>query len=296
MRIGIFVFSGTGNTRHVCSAIKEHLASAGHEVIIHGMSDAGKAVGFDCIIIGYPVHAFNAPRPVISFMKKLPMHAFNAPLPVISFMKKLPRADGKPIYMVQTSGEALHMNAAASLRPMQIASRKGYRALGAFSYVMPYNIIFRHSEEMAARMLETAKRRAPHDAAAIARLERIPVDANLLDRAVSLILRIEHPAMPIIGQHFRTTDSCIGCGRCALNCPQGNIMMAEGRPVFGHSCSGCMGCAFTCPEDAIRISILDGWRVNGPYRWDGKAATDDEVCSYCRRSYLRYFHKYEDNQ
>lgn len=278
MRIGIFVFSGTGNTRRVCSAIKEHLASAGHEVSLSTMCDAGKAAGFDCIIIGYPVHAFNAPRPVVSFMKKLP------------------NGDGKPIYMIQTSGEALHMNAAASLRPMQIARRKGYRALGAFSYVMPYNIIFRHSEEMAARMLETAKRRAPHDAAAIARLEKIPVDSNLLDRAVSLILRIEHPAMPIIGQHFRTTDSCIGCGRCALNCPQGNIMMAEGRPVFGHSCSGCMGCAFTCPEDAIRISILDGWRVNGPYGWDGEAATDDEVCSYCRRSYLRYFHKYEDNQ
>ena len=277
MEIGFFVFSGTGNTARVCSMLKEHLTAYGHDASLYSLEDAEKSADVDCLIIGYPVHAFNAPAPVISFMKKLP------------------RAEGKPIYMIQTSGEALHMNAAASLRPMQIARRKGYCALGAFSYVMPYNIIFRHSEKMAARMLETVKRRAPHDAAAIARLERIPVDANLLDRAVSLILRIEHPAMPIIGRHFRTTDSCIGCGKCAKLCPQHNISMENGRPVFGHSCSGCMGCAFTCPEDAIRISILDGWRVNGPYRWDGKAAADDEVCAYCRRSYLRYFHKYEDN-
>ena len=85
----------------------------------------------------------------------------------------------------------------------------------------------------------------------------------------------------------------MGCGACAARCPERNIRMEGGKPVFGGHCTGCMACAFFCPRDAVRTGILNGWRVNGAYDLTAPPAEDKEVCRYCRKSYLRYFHSYE---
>ena len=71
--------------------------------------------------------------------------------------------------------------------------------------------------------------------------------------------------------------------------------MEASGPKFGGNCVSCMSCAFRCPKDAIRISLLDGWRVNGEYSFEGDPASDAEICRYCHKSYVRYFHSIEDN-
>lgn len=103
-------------------------------------------------------------------------------------------------FFVRTSGEPLALNHAAVLAPRRILQKKGYRVAGDLHYVMPYNIIFRHTDGMAARMWETVVRRLPADAAAIeagsGRLPRV----GLFGRAAALAVRIEQPAMPLIGR------------------------------------------------------------------------------------------------
>ena len=100
--------------------------------------------------------------------------------------------------------------------------------------------------------------------------------------------------MPMFGKHYKVTDLCSSCGVCEKVCPVGNITLKDGKPVFGKHCVGCMGCSFHCPHDAIRIAMLDGWRVNGAYNFNTIPATDDEICNYCKKSYLKYFHDSED--
>ena len=155
---------------------------------------------------------------------------------------------------------------------------------------MPYNIIFRHSDGMAARMWRTASIRIHSDSDAIVSLRGCRWRIGILARLVSSILRIEQPAMPLIGRGFTVSGKCIGCGECARNCPMGNIALERGRPVFGKSCAGCMGCSFRCPVDAVRIGMLDSWRVNGQYDFEAESVSDDGIPRYCRRSYLEFFH------
>lgn len=276
MKTDFYIFSGTGNTRRVCALIAEQLRKTGNDVTLRQINkDTLPEINADCVVIGYPVHAFNAPKTVLNFLKRLP------------------DGQNKLIYFIQTSGEPLKFNNAAFIHTGRIAKRKGYRVMGGFSYVMPYNIIFHHSEGMAARMWNVVKLRAPLDASIIADKAYNLNKANLFERAVSFTLRIEHPAMPILGRHFKVTKDCVGCGLCERICPQKNIALRNGKPAFGTSCVGCMGCAFSCPENAIRISLLDGWRVNGAYRFDAQPASDGQICKYCRKSYLKYFHRYE---
>ena len=159
---------------------------------------------------------------------------------------------------------------------------------------MPYNIIFPHSNGMASRMWCVARNRMDEDAKIITDLKKTKAKIKFHERIVSALLKIEHPAMPIIGRFFKISNDCIGCSLCVKNCPEQNISMKDGKPVFKNCCSGCMGCSFNCPKDAIRISILDGWRVNVKYDFNAAEATDDEICNYLKSSYLSYFHKYEE--
>ncbi len=67
-------------------------------------------------------------------------------------------------------------------------------------------------------------------------------------------------------------DWCIGCGKCAENCPYGNIniqeLRADGRPGReATTCDLCRllpdkqpSCVYACPHDAAH-------RMSGPELW-----------------------------
>lgn len=273
MRILFAVFSGTGNTSKVCSLLADKLRLLGHEVSYMPIVKDSMVDGidnYDIFVLGFCIHAFNAPTTVSKFLKKLDKRDM-------------------PVYIVRISGEPLKLNDAATIVPRRILRKRGFDVYGEFSYVMPYNIIFRHSDGMAARMWQCAELRAERDAKKISEESIITYKVNPLRRFVSFCLRIEHIAMPVIGRSFGTDKKCIGCGVCVEHCPQKNITLSDGKPVFGKNCIGCMACAFNCPQNAVKTSLFNGWKVNGKYSFDGQPAKDDEVCSYCRKSYLRYF-------
>ena len=53
--------------------------------------------------------------------------------------------------------------------------------------------------------------------------------------------------------HLRLEEGCVGCGRCAANCPVQAIEMRERRPVWGkEKCAMCLGCLHRCPKFAIQ--------------------------------------------
>ena len=218
MKIAFYVFSGTGNTLRVCKAMADEIEKSGNETEIYRIDRKTEYTTSGCIVIAYPVHAFNTP------------------LPVFKFLKSLPHGENTPAYIIQTSGEHLGFNRAACISPMRILRKRGYDVRGTFSYVMPYNIIFRHSDAMAARMWNVVRMRIPCDSQVIASLEKHFWKTGTLEKAVSFILRIEHPATPLIGRGFKVSTQCTGCGKCAARCPMGNIVMRNGRPTFGSEC------------------------------------------------------------
>lgn len=282
MRAVIYCFSGTGNTLLASETLAAKLNGQGIETDLFMLRKdqyLPSPTGYDRMIIAYPVHAFNAPEPILKFLKRLPWEQRQM-----------------PVYLLTISGEPLKMNRAAGIVPKRILQKKGYSLRGEMHYVMPYNIIFRHSEGMASRMKLDMERGICKDAKEIflgkGHLNRVPI----FFRVWAFLLRIEHPAMRAIGRTFHVSKDCIGCGICEKSCPQGNIAIKDGKPKFGGKCVGCMSCAFRCPKDAVRISILNGWRVNGEYTFAEAPAKDGEICRFCRKSYLSYFHGVEEDK
>ncbi len=52
---------------------------------------------------------------------------------------------------------------------------------------------------------------------------------------------------------YRVTETCIGCGLCAENCPDDAIELRDGRPVWVKAtCTKCAACINRCPTHAIQ--------------------------------------------
>ena len=224
----------------------------------------------DAVVICYPVHGFNAPANVVAFCRNLPCAQADA-------------------YVLKTSGEPLSINDNSSKLVVKALESKGYTFKGEFHYIMPYNMIFRHSDEMAAKMLKTAKERIPQAAERIAlgktHLKEIPLRAKIARKVVA----IEHCGARFNGRFFRVNKAkCLGCMQCVNNCPTHNIRYVDGKFKFGGNCLLCTRCSFNCPTDAFKIGLMNFLRVNGKYNFNADP-DKAKIGKYCHNAYVKYF-------
>lgn len=278
MRIALVYFSGTGNTRKCLEFLSDVLVDKGNETILFDLEKKRDfdLSSFDILVLGYPIHAFNAPRILLDF-------AFS----LTGFPKE------NPIYVVKTSGEGLPLNDYSSSYLQTILSRKGYCLYGEFHYLMPYNLVFRHTEDMAYKMWETAKKLIPLDAERIQNRERNNYHANMPTRMALALLRIEQKGSGLLGRTFHVDSHCIRCGQCVRSCPVHNITMDEKGIHFGSVCLLCSRCAFNCPKDAIHLGPLNFMKVNGPYRFE-KTGDGEKNGKILSKSYEHYFREAEE--
>lgn len=58
-------------------------------------------------------------------------------------------------------------------------------------------------------------------------------------------------SMMVKDNKFYVTDKCVGCGTCAARCPENNITIENGKPVWHGNCTHCCACIAGCPHEAI---------------------------------------------
>ena len=113
MKVLFTVFSASGNTLRVAKLFSERLSERGAECetvrIREEYGGARTYAAADALVIGYPVHGFNAPQNVVDFAKGLP------------------ECENKVYYIIKTSGEPLHVNDASSRILDRALKKKGIR-------------------------------------------------------------------------------------------------------------------------------------------------------------------------
>ena len=72
MKILLLYFTGTYSTLYITTLIKNQLINLNHEVDVFPLAEKKKisTSKYDVIGIGYPIHAFNAPKLVEDKIKK----------------------------------------------------------------------------------------------------------------------------------------------------------------------------------------------------------------------------------
>ncbi len=283
MKIAIFYFSGTGNTKKVADKYKEFFDGQGNDCALFELplKEPTDLSDYDLVGFGYPIHSFNAPQIVLKFAKSLP--------------KKSRKEAKQRAFIFKTSGEPVKMSRVSSLKLIKILKKRGLEVKNEYQYVMPYNMIFRHTDHTAYVMWETAKKLVPIDCADILNGVERHEKKMFMGGFLAWILRCEHWGAHVIGVGYKATKECVGCGMCAKNCPAGNIVMKNGKPKFGGKCYICARCSFHCPKDCIKIGLLNGWRVHGAYSFeDGDPNEKNGHEKYCKKAYERYFKEAEE--
>lgn len=287
----IYVFSGTGNSKLVAELYKEKLTDYETQIFNITMPE-GKLpdnvpspADFDLVGIGHPVHGFNAPKIMWDFCKQLP------------------KVENKSVFIFTTSGEGLWVNDYASQKIVRRMKHNGYKFIQQRRYVMPYNMIFRHSPEMVKSEWLYAQRLADYSCKKIMEGEVEKVHScNAaaffvpIVRILWIYARVQSPFMKV------DSKKCINCQKCVKVCPYGNISYdaEKNKFKFGNNCVLCVACSFGCPTCAISIGLLNGWRINGDYRIKKTAQdesiqfpyfTKEKLKGLKRIAYLNYYKK-----
>ncbi len=270
MNVNIYYFSGTKNTFKVAETLRSELEALGANALLFNLEHHPSFSPADSLVIAYPVWGFGAPKIVTDFVKSLP------------------NGNAKT-YFVKTSGEPLGLNNASSMGLAKILDKKGYIVAGEYHYVMPYNMVFRHDDLLASKMLKVAKERIKTSASDIYAGMVKPLSFPLYARIMRTVCSIEHVGMRLNGNLYSVKKSeCIGCNKCLNNCPTKNISIKNGQYRFGNNCLGCARCAFSCPTNAINTGLLNFLKVNGPYDFSLNG-DNAPLPKYCKSFYERYF-------
>ena len=255
LRVGVVYFTGTGNTWHIAQryvqAILEHGKQA--ELLrleeIVRKDDYASLEKYDLLGIGYPIHAWNAPRLVAEFLKRLP------------------RSKGQPVFLFIIAGS---MVGGAFDWARELLTIRGYAVLHEARYYTGSDLFLAACAGRAVDV-ELSQRFAWLDmdiqeavAELLAGIERHVYSQSVLDFALShLVWRFYLLGCRQARRYFRIADACDRCGLCAQLCPTGNIRLTEAQVIFGQACTLCLRCLNVCPRRAIQLA----WLTRGKGRY-----------------------------
>ncbi len=236
----ILWFSGTGNSADVAARLG---ALLGERTV--RIEPGLKRIELDDderrVVWVFPVHSWGVPPFVLAAMRR------------VAFL-----GHGVTHHMVATCGDDCGMTDRQWRKAM---ADKGYRSGGAFTVTMPNSYVAMPGfdvdpDDLRDRKLSDSEQRVRDIAELIPGIEKTAepytdVVRGAFPRLKTSVIYPWFVRFAINPRKFRSTDSCIGCGRCAASCPVTNIVMEHGRPSWGRDCTGCLACYHVCPAHAV---------------------------------------------
>ncbi|MBR4458229.1 MAG: EFR1 family ferrodoxin [Clostridia bacterium] len=231
----ILVFSGTGNSRYVAGRIADLTGDA--VLDLNGRLRAPDE----------PLSLTDSRLVVVS-----PTYAWRLPRVVEEALRKARCPETVRVWFVMTCGDDI---GSAEHYNRKLCADRGFAYMGTAPVAMPENYLAMFDvpdQREAAEIIRRAGPAIDRAAGRIAGKEAFPsLRTGAADRLKSGLVNPAFYALFVRADAFRTTDACIGCGRCEEICPLGNIRLTDGRPSWGKRCTHCMACICHCPKEAI---------------------------------------------
>lgn len=253
-KIQIYYFSGTGNTAFVVNKITERLKALGNDVDAKSCEENTRLnKEFDILGIAFPIHSSFAPK-IFS-----------------DFLDKLPQKENTPFFAVVTSG---YMAGDVVKTLERKLKEKGYIPFLYRNIVVGNNLhlpvfcpLKVTKQDKLDKRLNRINKKVEDIVKRIDKLcesedsksfigEKKEIRGNgiigkifgLTQRRVGKI----HEKINFKG--FNTDEKCTKCQWCIKNCPTNNIVMNNGKVLFGDACIICMRCYNFCPKEAINMT------------------------------------------
>jgi ferredoxin len=252
--IGIFYFSGTGNTRIVAELLRDAFIKQNYQVdltriedVMNGLATFDPAkydmIGFGSQVIGYGV-----------------------PNLVKDFLKKLPEGQHQKAFIFRLAGGVAPINYNVSKYMIRVLKAKGYDVFHERLFSLGSNWIKRFSDPVVQQLYRSTIEKVDQmGLELIEGRERFYQTGFWMRLGMGIVSFFSGQFFRLTGLDYRVSSSCENCGLCARNCPSKNITIKNGKPSFGLNCSCCMRCLYNCPKQAIQLRNLSFFAVEGGY-------------------------------
>lgn len=238
----ILWYSGCGNSRFVADTLSRELGDDNMMFIPEAARQATTLeFGPDDVLgIVFPVYSWSVPKLVSEFLHTAPIK-------------------GKPAYVFAacTCGDETGLTEKHLRKDL---AKCGLALDAFFSFQMPETYVnlpgFKlDTDDNAMRKINTTKSSLAETVGLIKQrakgnFDKLKGGSSFLK---SNILKPLFYGLLITDRKFRVSDSCIGCGICAQNCPLQNITIENDRPKWNGHCTNCMSCYHRCPKNAINF-------------------------------------------
>lgn len=234
----IYFYSATGNSHYAAHHLANLLGTKAIDILTSEVDRDLYAEKGDIGFV-FPIYCWGVPPVVSRFISKL------GNLPKDAY-----------IWALCTCGDEAGI--AMRLFNRQIKTATGREADALFSLIMPntyvllpgFNVDKKPVEE---RKLQEAPGRLKEVAGAIKGRKTGIYDVHEGSfpalRTRSLFPLFER--WGVFPKYWKSSDACIGCGKCSRICPAHNIEMVSDRPKWGSLCFSCCACFHVCPVKAI---------------------------------------------
>ena len=209
----VIFFSGTGNSRFVAEKLSEFTGNELFDIFEYTRTGKG--------------HNFTSEGPYIFVA---PVYIAAPAMCLIDFIKRSEFPKNSEAYFIMCCAASM---SASPVFCKNIASEKDLLYKGTDQLIMPQNYITYFKPD-SKEVIKSKLEKAPVKIREIADLIKVGKDLPTV-KTNSFEYWITIPILGLYYKHFMKTkafhytNKCIGCGKCAANCPFKNITLKERR-------------------------------------------------------------------
>ena len=241
MKVAIFFFSATGNTKAVAEFIAEELKQHEVKVEFHDITSFSSREqeyfleGYDGVLFGFPVYAWRAPSPMRTWLANL---------------------EGKEARCATFFTYGGISMGAAHHDTISILKESGFKVLGSLEVISSHTFNLAGWGILENRPNESDKRLARSFAKQILiKFEDEGVkelDLGPSEISEKVLKRLDKTSKKGVPLPKKKTETCSMCMTCEEVCPT-KAMDAEVGIPQDDQCIRCLCCLVNCPDDVIDI-------------------------------------------
>lgn len=274
-KILILYYTGTNNTKYIVNQLNEKLKENYIVNTINILEDTISSIfDYHLLILCYPIYAFNAPKVFEKYIEKVNIR-------------------NTDYLIIKDSGEGLHLNDASSNHIYHLLKHKECHFINEYHLLMPYNIMFRHKDNMVKQMLIYNDEYLNYIISSLSNTNEYK--PKLKYKFMTFIGKLQRVGAFINGPLIHNIENCNNCNLCVLNCPTKALSNNNGKIKGSTKCIMCMRCSFNCPKNAIKMGLFNNWKINKPYDFNkiiNDNSLDGNYLKEASKKFYKYYHKY----
>lgn len=242
MKITVFYFSGTGNTKWAVINLKNAVTNKGHECQLYSIEEDIEDIQTKIKESDYVGFAF-------------PIYGQNMPAIVSQFISSLEKTLEKQVFVITTSG---FVDAFGPFTAKKVLRNSKFRLCAYSSLSISNNL----STPKVKAKLKTGKDLEKSMEKAIYKINVLVDKLINKERYITNIGPYLIPGMVIRNLLFKkvkkgylelsiNNEKCMHCNFCLNSCPTKSIVYSNGEYTFLSTCTSCMRCYNLCPNNAV---------------------------------------------